>query len=105
MIAGKAGPPTMAAVSGTSRPFAKAVTSVRKAAPMTTAAAKSSTLHRSERSPVLLAQDPTFHLTMTGRCWTQNARYYRKFLPESHLKRRLFGSAVRRIAALRLLAG
>jgi len=39
-------------------------------------------------------------LVKTGGRLVKHARYYKLLLPESHLTRRLFGSMVRRIAAL-----
>jgi len=39
-------------------------------------------------------------LVKTGGRLIKHARYYRLLLAESHLTRRLFGSMVRRIAAL-----
>jgi len=44
-------------------------------------------------------------LVKTGVRLIKHARYYWSLLAESHLMRRLFGSVVRRIAALPLPAG
>ena len=44
-------------------------------------------------------------LVKTGGRLIKHARYYRLLLAESHLTRRLFGSMVRRIAALPLPTG
>ena len=44
-------------------------------------------------------------LVKTGGRLVKHARYYCLLLAESHLTRRLFGSMLRRIAALPLLTG
>ena len=44
-------------------------------------------------------------LVKTGGRLTKHARYYWLMLAESHLTRRLFGSMVRRLAALPVLTG
>jgi hypothetical protein len=48
---------------------------------------------------------PQQRLVKTGGRLIEHARYYWLLLAESHLTRRLFGSMLRRIAALPLPAG
>src|SRR5581483_660523 len=59
-IAEKSGLPTMAAISGVSRSFTKAVTTAPKAAPMTTATARSTTLPRIRNCRKPFMQPPPY---------------------------------------------
>ena len=52
-----------------------------------------------------VADEPAARLVKTGGRLVKHARYYWLLQAESHLTRRLFGSMLRRIAALAVPAG